>query len=164
MQTTLVNTWMKPMRFFAAGTCAVLMAAFTLCPSAMAVGPTAPPVVVTQVTNWGEVPGGNGTSDGGDSAGTSLGVNQNGDVIIQTGYEGDLVLFNGTTGAQTTLSSALSNPGGIGVDPQGNIFVGHQYGNGVFKVPYVNGQYVAVTTDTPSTACTGTDSTECNVA
>lgn len=91
MQTTLVNTWMKPVRFFATGTCAVLFAAFTLCLSpapAHAVAPPSPIVVAGPLTQLGTLGGtyGGGWDNGADPIGGSFAVGPNGDVIVGDGY------------------------------------------------------------------------------
>ena len=92
-------------------------------------------------------------------------MNPNGDIIVDTTYGNAVVLFNGQTGAQTTLAG-FSNPGSVAADPQGNVFVGFQYGNQLLKIPYANGQYAAVTSTTtfPSVNCNGSDTAPCMMA
>ncbi len=138
-----------------------------LCVLALSLGATAAaaqlpeplsPIVLNQTTWQTAFPNG-GALAGEDPAGSSIAVNQNGDVIVGTSYGGSLVLFNGQTGAATTLGS-WGNIAGVTVDSQNNIYASDQYTFAVIKVPYVNGAYVTFNSAT-TTNCTGTDTTAC---
>lgn len=170
MQTTL-NEFVSPVKRVTQGKRLTLLPILALCLGvAVANAQTKPNAVVTQITNFGAIPNG-GALAGGNSAGTSLGVNPNGDIIVDTTYGNELVLFNGQTGAQTVLgqflaTSGYANPGAVAADPQGNVFVGFEYGTQVMKVPYVGGQYAAISSTTafPSNNCVGNDTTPCMMA
>ena len=130
--------------------------------SAVANAQTKPAIVVSQVSWIGALNGG-GFLAGQSPTGGSFAVNQNGDIIVGNTYGSSVYLYNGKTGAVTTLSSSFSNPGGVTVDSQNNLYVSRLYNNTILKVPYVNGAYVALT-DTFPAPCTGTDTTLCQFA
>lgn len=166
MQTTLVNTWMKPMRFFAAGTCAVLLAAFTLLfGSASARAVNSSPIVVTgPVTQIGTMhfTSGSTTTTGGWDAGASpvggtFVFGANGDVIIGDGY-GSIDVFEITqSGTQTILASGGGgNSSAAAIDAYGNVYIAFEYNGNVYKIPYnaSTGTYAGYTT-APSTNCSG---------
>ena len=117
-------------------------------------------VVITQSTQLGALPGG-GAQSGGEPAGDTMAVNGYGDLIATNTYNNKILLFapGGTT---ATVLGSLSNPNGVAVDSQNNLYIGFSYGSNVLKVPYVNGTYAtigAVSGTTPN--CTGTDTNEC---
>jgi len=117
-------------------------------------------VVLTQSTQLGAFPGG-GAQSGGEPAGDTMAVNGYGDLIATNTYNNKILLFapGGTT---ATVLGSLSNPNGVAVDSQNNLYIGFSYGPNVLKVPYVNGAYAtigAVSSTTPN--CTGTDTNEC---
>jgi len=147
-----------------------LVALFVL--ATMCLGPVSanaqgkPPIVVSQLSWLGTISGG-GFLAGGSPTGGSFAVNQNGDVILSNTYNGHVYLYNGKTGAITTLSSSFSNPGGVTVDSQNNLYISHIYNSIIYKIPYVNGSYVPVT-DPSATPyppnCAGNDTVECQFA
>ncbi len=117
-------------------------------------------VVVSQSTQLGSFPGG-GAQSGGEPAGDTMAVNGAGDLIATNTYNNKILLFapGGTT---ATVLGSLSNPNGVAVDSQSNLYIGFSYGPTVLKIPYVNGAYAtiaAVSGTTPN--CTGTDTNEC---
>ncbi|MGA7339226.1 MAG: hypothetical protein WBE72_23350 [Terracidiphilus sp.] len=102
-------------------------------------------------------------------AGTSFGVNQQGNVLMGTAYGGTVALFNTTSGKWTTLGSygKYNNTGGVALDSAGNLYLGALYSNIIAKIPYNNGAYSAVTdatSGTPPANCTGSDTAECVMA
>ncbi len=125
-----------------------------------------PPIVVSQLSWLGTISGG-GFLAGQSPTGGSFAVNQNGDVIVSNTYNSHIYLFDGKTGAVTTLASSFSNPGGVTIDSQNNLYISHIYNQIIYKIPYVNGSYVPVTdpggTPYPPN-CTGTDTVECQFA
>ncbi len=170
MQTTLVNTWMKPVRFFATGTCAVLFAAFTLCLSpapAHAVAPPSPIVVAGPLTQLGTLGGtyGGGWDNGADPIGGSFAVGPNGDVIVGDGYGlGWLQITpSGTESVLATFASGNEQPGAASTtDIYGNVYVASaavwSSAAYVFKLPYnaSTGTYTGFTSSTiPTTNCAG---------
>jgi len=117
-------------------------------------------VVLSQSTQLGSFPGG-GAQSGGEPAGDTMAVNSYGDLIATNTYNNKILLFapGGTT---ATVLGSLSNPNGVAVDSQSNLYIGFSYGSTVLKVPYVNGAYAtiaAVSGTTPN--CTGSDTNEC---
>ena len=70
---------------------------------------TKPAIVVSQLSWLGTISGG-GFLAGESPTGGSFAVNQNGDVIVSNTYNNSVYLFDGKTGAVTTLSSTFSNP------------------------------------------------------
>ena len=117
-------------------------------------------VVLSQSTQLGSFPGG-GAQSGGEPAGDTMAVNGYGDLLATNTYNNNILLFapGGTT---ATVLGSLSNPNGVAVDSQSNLYIGFSYGPTVLKIPYVNGTYAtiaAVSGNTPN--CTGTDTNEC---
>ncbi len=167
MQTTLVNTWMKPMRFFAAGTCAVLMAAFTLCLSpapARAVAPPSPIIATGPATQIGTMhfTSGSTTTTGGFDSGASpvsgtFVIGANGHVIVGDGY-GSIDAFEITlSGTQTILASGGGgNSSAAAMDKHGNVYIAFEYNGNVYKIPYnaSTGTYAGYTT-APNANCSG---------
>ena len=122
---------------------------------------TKPGIVLSQPTTLGKLTTG-GFNSGYNPTGGSFAVNQQGDIFVGTTYGGVVLMYNGVTGAASTFAT-ISNPGGIAVDAQNNLYISHLFSATVLKVPYVNGKYVAVT-DTAPAACTGNDTTLCSFA
>ncbi|WP_185827377.1 chitobiase/beta-hexosaminidase C-terminal domain-containing protein [Edaphobacter aggregans] len=126
--------------------------------------PTSKPAFVLSQLSWlGKLPTG-GFLAGGSPSGGSFAVNQNGDVLVTNTYGNSVYLFNGQTGAVTTLSSNFTNVAAVTVDSQNNLYISQMYGSNIYKIPYVNGSYAAVTLPTSSPYppyCTGTDTAEC---
>ena len=119
-----------------------------------------PNVVVTQQFALGALPG-NGAQSGAEPAGDTMAVNSAGDIITTNTYNNKILLFTPTGSSPTTLGS-LSNPNGVAVDSQNNLYIGLSYIAQVIKVPYVNGSYVTISATSASTPnCTGTDTAEC---
>lgn len=131
----------------------------TLCLSAaVASAQTVPPVILSQTT-WLNTLQGGGAITSGDPAGTSFAVNQNGDVILANASK--ILLFNGQTGAVTTLGT-WSNAQAVTVDSHNNLYVANLYSDTIVKVPFVNGAYAAFTSS-PAGACTGSDTVACTL-
>lgn len=129
--------------------------------------PASANVIVSQLTELGLLSSGGGIS-GSNPAGGSMAVNSNGDVIMSNTYGGQVLLFNGQTGAVTVLGS-YSSIGPVTVDSQDNLYIGGFYSADIVKVPYnrATGTYAAISAPTSSTspaACTGNDTTECNLS
>ncbi len=126
--------------------------------------PTSKPALVLSQLSWlGKLPTG-GFLAGGSPSGGSFAVNQNGDVLVSNTYGNSVYLFNGQTGAVTTLSSSFTNVAAVTVDSQNNLYISQLYGSNIYKIPYVNGSYAAVTLPTSSPYplyCTGSDTAEC---
>ena len=120
-----------------------------------------PPIVLSQLSWLGAISSG-GFNDGALPTGGSFAVNQQGNVIVSNSYGSSIYLYNGTTGAVTTLSPSggFSNPGGVTIDANNNLYISRSYNNNILKAPYVNGAYVTIT-DTFPAKCTGTDTTLC---
>jgi sugar lactone lactonase YvrE len=129
----------------------------------LATATSKPALVLSQLSWLGKLPSG-GFLAGGSPSGGSFAVNQNGDVLVSNTYGNSVYLFNGQTGAVTTLSSSFTNVGAVTVDSQNNLYISQLYGSNIYKIPYVNGSYAAVTLPTSSPYppyCTGTDTVEC---
>jgi len=125
-------------------------------------------VNVSQV-NWLNTLSGGGALASGNAAGSSMGVNSNGDIVVSTTYGNEVLLINGQTGVETVIANWSGyNIGPVTLDSKNNLYVAGLYTNNVIKIPYVAGAYVAAPvpnlSGTPATPanCTGTDTTECN--
>jgi hypothetical protein len=117
-------------------------------------------VVLSQSTQLGALPGG-GAQSGGEPAGDTMAVNGFGDLIATNTYNNKILLFT-PQGTTATVLGSLSNPNGVAVDSQNNLYVGFSYGPSVVKIPYVNGAYATIAATSGSTPnCTGTDTVEC---
>ncbi len=117
-------------------------------------------VVVSQSTQLGSLPGG-GAQSGGEPAGDTMAVNAFGNLIATNTYNNKILLFS-PQGTTATVLGSLSNPNGVAVDSQNNLYIGFSYGPTVVKIPYVNGAYAAIAATTGTTPnCTGTDTAEC---
>ncbi len=93
--------------------------------------------------------------------GGGFGVSGSGDIAISMPYGNVLDVYSGTTGKVTAIT-ALSNESGASFDSHRNLFVGPLYKHNLFKLPYVNGTWVAGNPDTDP-ACTGNDTVECRM-
>ncbi len=117
-------------------------------------------IVMSQSTLLGALPG-NGAQSGGEPAGDTMAVNAFGDLIATNTYNNKILLFP-PLGTTPTVLGTLSNPNGVAVDSQNNLYIGFSYGSTVLKVPYVNGAYAAIAATSSSTPnCTGADTVEC---
>jgi hypothetical protein len=132
------------------------------------VPPNVPALLMSQ-QNWlAALPaGGAFAQDSG--AGSSMGVNPQGNVLVSTSYGGTVALYNVQAGAWTTLGKygKYGNTGGVAVDSAGNLYMGALYSNIIAMVPYNNGKYSAVTdasSGTPPANCTSSSTSECVIA
>jgi len=117
-------------------------------------------VVLSQSIQLGALPGG-GAQSGGEPAGDTMAVNGFGNLIATNTYNNQILLFT-PQGTTATVLGSLSNPNGVAVDSQNNLYIGFSYGPTVVKIPYVNGAYAAIAATSGSTPnCTGTDAVEC---
>ena len=68
-----------------------------------------------------------------------------------------------TPGSTTpTVLGSISNPNGVAVDSQNNLYIGLSYTSQVVKLPFVNGAYVTLAATSGTTPnCTGNDTVEC---
>ncbi len=168
MQTTFLKKLTSPVRFFAAGTCAALVAALTLCLGAATAHGATPPkriVVTGPATQIGVMKftptGGSSTGGGWDSGAAPVGgtfvIGANGNVIIGDGY-GTADAFEITpSGTQTILATGGGgNSSAAAIDGYGNVYVGFEYNGNIYKIPYnsVKGAYAGYTT-APAANCLG---------
>jgi hypothetical protein len=123
-------------------------------------------IVMTQSTSYGAL-GSGGSQAGSVPDGASMAVNSLGDVIAGNTYGNLIQIFTPQGGTPTTLG-AVTNPNGVAVDSQNNLYIGFSYTSAVVKVPFVNGAYAtlaAAPNDPPYPAgtpnCTGNDTVEC---
>jgi hypothetical protein len=117
-------------------------------------------VVMSQSTSLGALPG-NGAQSGGEPAGDTMAVNAFGDLIATNTYNNKILLF-APQGTTPTVLGTLSNPNGVAVDSQSNLYIGFSYGSTVLKVPYVSGAYATIAATSSGTPnCTGADTAEC---
>jgi hypothetical protein len=121
-------------------------------------------IVMTQQTTLGAFPSGGGPVSGAVQDGDSIAVNSLGDVIATDTYGDHVVLFT-PQGTVTTLGK-VSNPNGVAVDGNNNLFIAFAYSSAVVKLPFVNGAYAPLGSSanqypsgTPN--CTGNDTVEC---
>ena len=127
------------------------------------------PAFLMNQQNWlAALPGG-GVFAQDSQAGTSFGVNPQGNVLMGTSYGDSVALYNVQAGTWTKLGSygKYNNTGGVAVDSAGNLYVGALYSNIIAKIPYNNGAYSAVTDASSGTApanCTSSSTTECVIA
>src|ERR1019366_8434086 len=119
-------------------------------------------VVMTQSTSLGALPSSGGAQSGGEPAGDTMAVNSAGNLIATNTYGNDVSLFT-PQGGTPTLLGTISNPNGVAVDIENNLYVGVSYNSMVVKIPYVNGTYAALAATTSTTPnCKGaTDTVEC---
>jgi hypothetical protein len=131
--------------------------------------PTGVPTLLMTQQSWlAALPAG-GVFAQDSQAGTSFGVNPQGNVLMGTSYGDTVALFNTQTGTWKTLGNygKYNNTGGVALDSTGNLYIGALYSNIIAKIPYNNGAYSAVTDASSGTApanCTGSDTAECVVA
>jgi hypothetical protein len=122
--------------------------------------PASADVLMSQSTELGVFPAGGGQS-GSEPAGDTMAVNSLGDVIASNTFGNQILLFPPQGGTPTVLGT-VTNPNGVAVDKQNNLFIGFSYSATVLKIPYVSGAYVAIAAPTSSTpSCTGADTAEC---
>jgi len=122
-------------------------------------------IVMSQSTPFGAFTSG-GSQSGSEPAGDSMAVTQQGDVITTNTYGNQTLLFT-PNGTAPTLLGTTSNPNGVAVDGQNNLFMSFSYNGSVVKIPSVNGVYATIgapngnpyPTGTPN--CTGNDTAEC---
>ena len=102
-------------------------------------------------------------TDGQNPAGGSFAVTQNGLIYVGTTYNNKTDIVNASTGA---LIQAISMSGGgvFTIDSKNNLYMGHLYNTAVYKIPFVNGAYVALSDLSSAPNCTGTDTAICTVA
>ena len=102
-------------------------------------------------------------TDGQNPAGGSFAVTQNGLIYVGTTYSNKADIVNATTGA--LVQSIAMNGGGVfTIDSKNNLYMGHLYNTAVYKIPFVNGAYVALSDLSSAPNCTGTDTAICTVA
>jgi hypothetical protein len=154
-QYCAAGAWIAVVGFLAAGLCAPVANA-----------QTAPNVVLSQLTKLGALAGG-GAQSGAVPDGDSFAVNSAGDVLVSDTYGNNIELFNGTTGAESSVG-APGNPAGVAVDSHDNLYIGFSYNSAILKIPYLGGTYAIgapVSGGNPYPAgtpnCTGTDTVEC---
>src|SRR6185312_11115009 len=118
-------------------------------------------VVMSQAIAMGALPSSGGAQSGGEPAGDTMAVNTAGNLIASNTYGNGIVMF--TPGSTTpTVLGSISNPNGVAVDSQNNIYIGLSYSSQVVKIPYVNGTYAAIAGTSGTTPnCTGHDTVEC---
>jgi sugar lactone lactonase YvrE len=98
------------------------------------------------------------------SAGTSIGVGNNGYVAVSETYGGSVAIYNLAAGTVSSLGS-FSNPGGIAADSKVNLYIAGQYNNTVVELPFVNGAYATLASPSSSTPnCTSSSTVECVLA
>jgi sugar lactone lactonase YvrE len=121
-----------------------------------------PALLVTETNTYPSILTG-GVIAGPISAGTSIGVGNNGYVALGETYGGSVAIYNLAAGTVAALGNA-SNPGGVTADSKGNLYISNQYNNTVVELPFVNGAYATLTTPGSTTpVCTGTPTTECTL-
>lgn len=124
-------------------------------------------IVVTQATQLGTMSSG-GAQSGTVPAGVTMAVNSLGDLIVSNTFGNQILLFapNSTT---ATVLGTTSNPNGVAVDAQNNLFIAFSYDPVVVKIPFVNGAYATIGAPVPNSTpypagtpnCTGNDTAEC---
>ena len=118
-------------------------------------------IVINQDTTFGKIPSSGGTQSGSVPDGDTMAVNSLGQVITTDTYGSEILLFT-PQGTTPTVLGTVSNPNGVAVDSQNNLYIGFSYNASVVKIPFVNGAYAAIGASVPtSPACTGTDTVEC---
>ena len=102
-------------------------------------------------------------TDGQNPAGGSFAVTQNGLIYVGTTYNNKTDIVSQSTGA--LVQQIAMNGGGVfTTDSKNNLYMGHLYNSAVYKIPYVNGAYVALSDLSSAPNCTGTDTAICTVA
>ena len=146
-----------------AGAWALLLTVLVLCLCAAIAGAqSVPNVVMSQVTLMAGF-GSGGALTGGAPSGSSMAVDANGNVIVSATYGKKILEFAPGASSPTTLGSFTNfNPGGVAIDPAGNLYLSNTYNGTIIKIPVSNGTYAAIPEPGGSTpTCTGNDTAEC---
>src|SRR6185437_2180652 len=146
-----------------AGAWAILVTVLVLCACAAIAGAqSVPNVVMSQVALMAGFKSG-GALTGGAPSGSSMAVDANGNVIVSATYGKAILEFAPGASSPTTLGSFKNfNPGGVAIDPAGNLYLSNTYNGTIIKVPVANGTYAAIPEpDGTQPACTGNDTAEC---
>jgi hypothetical protein len=147
-----------------AGAWAILLTVLVLCLCAAIAGAqTVPNVVMSQVTLMAGF-GSGGALTGGAPSGSSMAVDANGNVIVSATYGKEILEFVPGASSPTKLGGAFTsfNPGGVAIDPAGNLYLSNTYNGTIIKIPVSNGTYAAIPEPGSSTpTCTGNDTAEC---
>jgi sugar lactone lactonase YvrE len=124
-------------------------------------------LVLTSPVSWSALPAG-GTFAQDSGAGSSFGVNPQGNALVSTSYGGFIELFNVSTATWTQLGpyGKYGNTGGVTVDSAGNGYLGALYSGIVAKLPYNGGAYSTWATEptgasTAPANCTATSTALC---
>jgi sugar lactone lactonase YvrE len=119
------------------------------------------PALLMNQINWSYQSG--AFTDGQNPAGGSFAVTQNGLIYVGTTYNNKTDIVSQSTGA--LVQQISMNGGGVfTIDSKNNLYMGHLYNSAVFKIPFVNGAYVALSDLSSAPNCTGTDTAICTVA
>ena len=102
-------------------------------------------------------------TDGQNPAGGSFAITQNGLIVVGTTYNNKTDFVDASTGALVNQVS-MSGGGVFAIDSHNNLYMGHLYNSAVYKIPFVNGAYVALSDLSSAPNCTGTDTAICTVA
>jgi sugar lactone lactonase YvrE len=102
-------------------------------------------------------------TDGQNPAGGSFAVTQNGLIYVGTSYNNKTDIVSQSTGA-LVQQVAMSGGGAFTIDSHNNLYMGHFYNSAVYKIPFVNGAYVALSDLSSAPNCAGTDTAICTVA
>ena len=146
-----------------AGAWALLLTVLILCLCAAIAGAqSVPNVVMSQVTLMAGF-GTGGALTGGAPSGSSMAVDAKGNVIVSATYGKAILEFSPGASSPTTLGSFKNfNPGGVALDPAGNLYLSNTYNGTIVKIPVSNGTYAAIPEpDGTQPACTGNDTGEC---
>ena len=146
-----------------AGAWALLLTVLILCLCAAIAGAqSVPNVVMSQVTLMAGF-GTGGALTGGAPSGSSMAVDAKGNVIVSATYGKAILEFSPGASSPTTLGSFKNfNPGGVALDPAGNLYLSNTYNGTIVKIPVSNGTYAAIPEpDGTQPACTGNDTAEC---
>lgn len=126
-------------------------------------GAQVPPIVISQANWLSPFPANGRALSAGNAAGTSFAVNSSGEILIGDTYNGEVLMFNGQTGAMTSMG-AFQNVGAVAVDNQDNLYVASRASGYIVKVPYKDGTYATLSdpqTGPKLPACTGNDTEVC---
>ncbi len=163
MQTTVLNRFTSPVRFFAAGTCAALFAVLTLCLSgALARAQGQGPIAVSGTPEQLGALTGGGWDGSQEPIGGTFVVGVNGDVLVGAGYSANFLQITpyvpGTASSDTTLAAGVGGSAAA-LDSYGNLYFAGNYNANIYKVPYdaATGQYVGWTGTAPTANCAGGD-------
>ena len=148
-----------------AGAWALLLTVLVLCLCAAIAGAqSVPNVVMSQVTLMAGFVSNSGALTGGAPSGSSMAIDANGNVIVSGTYGKKILEFTPGASSATTLGGAFTNfnPGGVAIDPAGNLYLSNTYNGTIIKIPVSNGTYAAIPEPSGSTpTCTGSDTAEC---